>query len=675
MRKIWMALKARKKYIGVHLIILILSFGLFFVADAVYSTVLSKNVNKKSEILLQTIEMDKQKISINLKNVASSESLIQYLKNKDTANIQKFISDQKEKIDLSSLLVTDENGVVLTRASTTDSAGDYIFNTSLLGSFVVRGRDITAIFATKNFPLVISGGTRILYNGKMIGAVFGGIRLDDDYAHKLQEYLGKNVQIVFYSDKDGLTGATFNNKTKSSLEIYFADGNNWFNLKNGSSRPLVNGQYYFIKTINFPNPAYPQENFGGAVIFLPCLCTLHVVLSSLAIVLIFLIAAILLHRRYCRGEKLKRRVFLVGAVIIALLLLIAVYAFGQYYSNRKNIILNFSPPYLIYNSILQFHPDSDFFNINYDQKIGIRLSTGGEHINLVKIKISFDPTMIRVKDVLTNSSICPSEFFFEKKINNEKGEINISCGVASPGFKGENGTLAELLIQPIHTGEVVLKFDPESEILANDGLGTNVLRFAPNADYRIFSSTDNIEDLATKIIPYSSTHPNSEQWYNKNLVRFSWIGQEGLTYEYKLDKNLASVLTKPKITQNNFVSVTAPDDGVYYFYLAAQKDNMIGPISTYQLRIDTTPPSSPIIRASSLNVRVGDLVRFIFESSDMTSGLQQNYYVKIDNNIFMPCSAQLFLPFYKSGIHTVTVRVFDNANNHSDAHVNVIVKK
>jgi hypothetical protein len=675
--KIWKAIKARKKYIGIHLITIILFFSLFFALDALYSTIIHKSIDRKSQILSQAINNEKDKVFAGVKNVANSETLSKYIRENNFSSLLSFLNDQKEKNGLQGLLVTDKNGVVLLRVHANNS-GDYLFNTTTLGRYVANDRDMVSIVQAKNFPLVISAGVRILYNGKMIGAVFGGLQLDDDYAQKLQkQYLSKKVQIAFYSGKNGLTGTTFKDKkVRNFFETYSGAGNNWLSLENHGRSSIINGEYYFIKTISFYNLDYPEDTVGGAVIFIPRLYTVRMLILSMIIVFLFLIIAFLLHRRYYRGQTEKKIVFSIGATIIAFLLLIVIIIFGQYYySIQKNNILNFSPSHLIYNSVLQFYPDSDFFNINYDQNIRVRLSTGGEQINMVKVKINFDSTMIKVKNVLTDESLCPAEFFFEKGIDNEKGEVNITCGVPSPGFKGENGTVAELLIQPIHAGEVVLKFNPETQILANDGLGTNVLRMAPNADYRIFSSSDNIQNLAMRIIPFSPTHPNSEQWYNKNLVRFSWLGQEGITYKYELNKNLSSILTKPKTIKNNFVSITVPDDGVYYFHLAAAKDGVIGPISTYQLRIDITPPTSSIIRASSLNIRAGEMVRFSFDSSDSTSGLQANYYVKIDNGIFMPSLSQLFLLFLKEGVHIVTVRVFDNANNYSDAKVNVIVKK
>ncbi len=42
---------------------------------------------------------------------------------------------------------------------------------------------------------------------------------------------------------------------------------------------------------------------------------------------------------------------------------------------------------------------------------------------------------------------------------------------------------------------------------------------------------------------------------------------------------------------------------------------------------------------------------------------------------WLPTLSRLYMPFHDTGAHTVSVRVFDNAENYSDGEVEIRVKK
>ncbi|MCX6741117.1 MAG: hypothetical protein NTY61_01835 [Candidatus Parcubacteria bacterium] len=52
--------------------------------------------------------------------------------------------------------------------------GDYLFYTTTWGHFVARGKDVSTIAVSNNFPLVLSGGTPILHDNKIAGGIFSG---------------------------------------------------------------------------------------------------------------------------------------------------------------------------------------------------------------------------------------------------------------------------------------------------------------------------------------------------------------------------------------------------------------------------------------------------------------------------------------------------------------------
>ncbi|MCX6741158.1 MAG: hypothetical protein NTY61_02045, partial [Candidatus Parcubacteria bacterium] len=361
-------------------------------------------------------------------------------------------------------------------------------------------------------------------------------------------------------------------------------------------------------------------------------------------------------------------------IVLSLILFCVLFFCVNRYIAKKYININI-PGVLIYNSTLNFYPSYDIFDVHYPQTVVIKVNTGGEAINMAEVSVDYDPSLIRVSDILTDNSFCDQKLFFKKEIDAQKGEARIVCGLPTPGFSGVDGTVAELVIQPLRTGNLVLSFGADTHVLANDGLGTDVLRQANNSFYQILDYYGQEKPGIPAVIPFSVTHPNSEQWYNSRTVRFSWIGQSGLKYDYWLDQEFNSKPVNPKATTDNMVILNVPDDGIFYFHIAAEKNGQMGVATNYKLKIDSMPPLPPIIQASALRVKAGTVVRFNFSGQDDTSGLQPNYYVNLGGGISLPSLPRLYVPFSSVGTHVITVRVFDQAGNYSDSRITIRVDR
>lgn len=323
-------------------------------------------------------------------------------------------------------------------------------------------------------------------------------------------------------------------------------------------------------------------------------------------------------------------------------------------------------PFAIYNSTLRFNPEFGVYNKRYAQDIQIVISPGGEAINAVQAVVKYDPSLIKVTDILFTNSFCDPGMVIEREIDNINGQVKIQCGLPNPGYSKPDGVVADLLVQPIKDGIFNLSFDPQnSRVLANDGLGTDVLRTATNGAYRVAINN-------APVFIFSPTHPNNSRWYNQKEIRFNWQRYFGYQYSYFFGTSLADQ-TKATFTLWDNQTISVRDDGKYYFSLTGIKGKTIA-TDVFSVQIDSTPPEVPRILASQTEILEGQVVRFKFASKDNLSGLQKNYYVKFDNNVFFPVANQLDVPFYGKGIHKVTVRAFDNANNFSDASLNINVK-
>jgi proteasome lid subunit RPN8/RPN11 len=369
----------------------------------------------------------------------------------------------------------------------------------------------------------------------------------------------------------------------------------------------------------------------------------------------------------------------------------------------ENMLLNIhlshteKPVSPIYNSVLFLEPDWNIYEQNYEQHIAVKIATGGEAINAVKVTLNYDPSAVKVLDLLMNQSFCNKQFILEKVIDNNKGQVVLACGLPASGFSDHFATVTELLVKPLKAGSFNLRFGEGKSVLvlANDGLGTNVLRRTTNGSYRVSvaptktgsvatsspSRTNANSDQAKKeseklplILVSSLTHPNSERWFSSRDIYFNWLHTSDEHYVYLFNQQPDSTLIDGKHMSRNSIKVTAWTDGVYYFHLATENNGVIGPVSHYKVMIDSAPPESLNIKASQTKIKTGEIVRFKLEGNDKMSGLQPTFYLKVDEETFLPVPSDPVISFDSSGKHIITARVFDNAGNIKNTSVEIKVE-
>jgi hypothetical protein len=340
---------------------------------------------------------------------------------------------------------------------------------------------------------------------------------------------------------------------------------------------------------------------------------------------------------------------------------------------KHSLVLK-KPPYTIYNSTLTFDPEFAIWNKSSDQQVAVNVSPGGESINAAQIDITYDPAKARVENLITENSLCAQNMFLEKSIDNQRGEVRVSCLLPSPGFSGRIGNVVTLALRSIQDGDLALHFATDTEVLANDGLGTNVLRLAIDGNYHIVDESAAKNGLHS-IVVFSPSYPDAAQWYSKSNGLFMWVASSSLHYLYALNQTpVMSSLAGASSTISDSVSFPKLTDGIYYFHIQAIGNDESSTIADYKAMIDTTPPTRPVIKASATTIVANQVVRLTFESEDNLSGLQRNYYVQTDGGTFLPAASPLFMSL-PSGIHTITVRAFDQAGNFADGSITITATK
>lgn len=120
--------------------------------------------------------------------------------------------------------------------------------------------------------------------------------------------------------------------------------------------------------------------------------------------------------------------------------------------------------------------------VNVPFKMKVNMNTLGADVNAAGIYLHYDARHLQVTDIDTQSSFC--QFYPEKKFDNNQGTISLACGSPHPGIKGEN-TLITLTFIPLSIGTTTIRLDPQSQLLASDGKGTNLLNKYPNQTINI----------------------------------------------------------------------------------------------------------------------------------------------------------------------------------------------
>src|SRR3989339_434142 len=500
----------------------------------------------------------------------------------------------------------------------------------------------------------------------------------------------KDVLSITVIDKDGKTISGVDNLENSdnyifqaikwkekifsaNIDIDIQRASDIFLSKSNDSL-FLNNQEYFIDKLYLEELASED---GAIFLFYKFNYFSKFITPSFIASLFFTVFLLYLLRFRKSRRKIDKKIIFLLFVVLFLTIVVwnNILYYGFYHPAIK---LKKAYEYRIYNSVLKFDPEYAAIDINNNKKIAINLLSGGEAINAVKAVINYDPKMVKVDKIITDSSFCKtgtSNMFIEKNIDNENGQVSIVCGLPNPGFSQEEGILAELIIEPLQTGQISLRFGPESQVLANDGLGTNVLRDTIDSSYFAADLGGETDEENIQLFLFSYTHPNSETWYrNKNIDLF-WQDDWASEYYYLLDNSPFSIPDGKNKTDKSFINFTPKDDGVYYFHIGGVRDGIMRSVYHYKVKIDSSPPEYLHLKVNSRIINNGEIVRTEFESRDAVSGIEPNlFYIKLDDSIYLPTKSPLYIPFNKAGNHMIYVKVYDRADNYIEDSIEIKVK-
>ena len=305
--------------------------------------------------------------------------------------------------------------------------------------------------------------------------------------------------------------------------------------------------------------------------------------------------------------------------------------------------------------------------------ISIFVNTGGNNVNAVKVDLKFNQKKIQIASPTAGRSFI-AVWISQPTFSNIEGTATFQGGVPSPGINTSSGLISTITFRAINPGEVVVSILDSSQILLDDGKGTNILSSIGSGVYKIIIPPPE----GPKV--FSPSHPDQNKWYNNNSPTLSWEKEEGvIDFSYSLDNSFYGM--PDNISEGDYTSASYADleDGIWYFHIKAKKEDVWGGITHYILLIDTIPPAAftlsfePTLRSPVMTARE-PIVSFI--TTDSLSGLD-HYNLKLidltkapqkkETGFFVEVSSPHQLPSLASGEYEVIVRAFDRAMNWQDS--------
>lgn len=309
------------------------------------------------------------------------------------------------------------------------------------------------------------------------------------------------------------------------------------------------------------------------------------------------------------------------------------------------------------------------------------VGSGGQALNAVSGTVSFPPELLQVVSVSKSNSIL-SLWIQDPTYSNITGTISFSGVVPNPGFSGNRGQVISIQFRAKKAGTAAIIVDSSSQVLANDGNGTDILTGTIPATISISAQTSpppaaspspspsstpdaNGRDLLARIT--SSTHPDQSRWYNIPHVVFDWTNAQGVSavrlgYDSAPDSKPSVVYTEPISHKELDLA-----NGIWYFSVQEKDTSGWGPIGTYKVQIDTLPPLplTIVFLNGTTTTTVGTTIPIQFATRDELSGIDR-YQIVIDDKVLNLTAEEGSKPYAISGgpgPHTLIVRAYDKAGN------------
>jgi hypothetical protein len=318
---------------------------------------------------------------------------------------------------------------------------------------------------------------------------------------------------------------------------------------------------------------------------------------------------------------------------------------------------------------LYLSPAAGSYAISQNFTLNVYVSSADNAMNAVSGTVSFPKDKLEAVSLSKSNSII-NLWVQEPGFSNSAGNFNFEGVVLNPGFIGNQGKIISINFKVKGNGTAPVIFSAGS-VLANDGLGTNILKDLNNANFVLGpaapETTTPAESAGTPAAPKisSPTHPDPEKWYANANPKFVWtVPANTVSNRLLYDRNFSS---QPKILYESAIAdkqLENISDGVWYFHLQLRNTGGWGEISHFRFQIDTEKPDYFRLKEIERPDPTEPRAKFSLEANDKTSGID-HYEIQIDDQ---PIESWEKTEIYQTSVqnpgkHILIVKAVDKAGN------------
>jgi hypothetical protein len=319
------------------------------------------------------------------------------------------------------------------------------------------------------------------------------------------------------------------------------------------------------------------------------------------------------------------------------------------------------PIFSVFAADLYILPSSKDLNVGDNLNVSVYVDSVDQAMNAVSFRISYPEDLLKFVSLSKTGTII-NLWVQEPKGGN--GEVLAEGIVLNPGFAGTRGKILNITFKALNSGKADLIF-VSGAVLANDGLGTNILKNMKGGSYAISKVSIEKPSISYLLTPKitSPTHPDQEKWYNNNDPIFEWKVPEGVVEVRILyGKNpdaIPTVRYSPPISKR---SLTDIPDGTYWFSVQFIGEGIESNVGRFKFNIDTQPP---ILEEFSIGIADTNSIKFKIKAKDELSGIDK-IEIYLDNNLVSSTSTDVFENIIKNvgpGRHIFKGIIYDKAGN------------
>lgn len=133
---------------------------------------------------------------------------------------------------------------------------------------------------------------------------------------------------------------------------------------------------------------------------------------------------------------------------------------------------------------LSFSPSAGIYNVGQTIAVNVMLSTPAQSVNAVSGRLTFNPQLLQAVSVSKAGSIIQI-WASEPAFSNNEGSVTYEGVIPNPGYQGSAGRIVTVYFKVKMSGVKASVIFGNASALANDGMGTNILKGSTNAEFTL----------------------------------------------------------------------------------------------------------------------------------------------------------------------------------------------